>query len=104
MTDGILITAGAILCCVSLRRAAEVAKAKVPAANMADTGEFLLLVEVLGVAAELPAAAFLHSTSVPAILSPVLRTVFDLVHAETFVYETSVKVPEAPKITRAMVA
>ena len=71
---------------------------------MVFTWQFPQLVEVLRVAAVLPVAAFLHSTSVPAILSPVLRAVFDLVHAETFVYETSVKVPEAPKITRAILA
>ena len=73
---------------------------------MVETGQFLQLVEVFRVAAVHPVAAFSmqHSTSVPAILSPVLRTVFDLVHAETLSYKTSVMVTEAPKITRAILA
>ena len=71
---------------------------------MAETGQFLQLVEVFRVAAVLPVAAFSmqHSTSVDAILSPVLRAVFDRVHAETFLYKASVMVAEAQKITRAM--
>ena len=72
---------------------------------MVETGQFLQLVEVFRVAAVPTAAAFSmqHSMSVPAILSPVLRAVFDLVHAETFAYKASIRVAVAQKITRAMV-
>ena len=102
---GILIAAGAPPCCVPLGRAAEVAIAKPAAAIVVDTGQFLQLIEVFRAAAKLPVAAFLHSTSVPpaAIVSPVLRAVYDVVHAETLFYLSSVMVPEALQITNAIV-
>ena len=72
---------------------------------MVDTGQFLQLIEVFWTAAVLPVAALLHSTSVPpaTILSPVCRAVYDVVHAETSFYLSSVMVPEALQITNAIV-
>ena len=103
---GIIVAAGGWPRCVSLVRATEVAIAKVPAVMVAETGQFLQLVEVFRAAAELPVAAILHSTSVPptAILLPVLRAVYDVVHAETLFYLMSVVVSEALHVTSAIAA
>ena len=102
---GVFITAAALPRCVSLGRAAKVAIAKVPAAKMVDTWQFLQLVKVLRAAAELPIATVLPSPSLPpaAVLFPVLRAVFDVIHAETLFYLTSVVVTEAPQVTSAIV-
>ena len=96
---GIFIAADAWLRCVSPGRAAEVAIAKVAAAKMVDTGQFLQLVEVLWGAAVPSVAALSRSPSVPpaTVLFPLLRAVLHLVHAET-----SVVVTEALEITSAI--